>query len=346
MRVSFIIPLYNCLPLTQAMLASLQATLPAGLTHEIILVDDGSTDGTREWLKTLTGDPFRVVFNARNLGYAGANNRAAALARGEFLALLNNDLVLQPRWLEPMLRAHRRLGARAGLVGNVQLETKSGAVDHAGIVLNANGKPEHLRVRPNFVSRLLRPARVMPAPLTAIERVTLGVKSGEFLSIVGPSGCGKSTILNLVAGLDRPSEGTIVLNGVQVDRPNPSVGFMLQKDLLLPWRTIVHNVEFGLEARGLSTAETKMIKYVEVNAQKCGIPEQAHKQLNENHAHTTKLTTQVCNVAAQQAQAQQRGPAGPSLSDVLGSPALPEARPSKRGGGSTFDTLSGNVLAR
>jgi hypothetical protein len=98
--------------------------------------------------------------------------------------------------------------------------------------------------------------------------------------------------------------------------------------------------------RGLSTAETKMIKYVEVNAQKCGIPEQAHKQLNENHAHTTKLTSQVCNVAAQQAQAQQRGPAGPSLSDVLGSPALPEARPSKRGGGSTFDTLSGNVLAR
>lgn len=98
--------------------------------------------------------------------------------------------------------------------------------------------------------------------------------------------------------------------------------------------------------RGLSTAETKMIKYVEVNAKKCGIPEQAHKQLNENHSHTAKLTTQVCNVAAQQAQAQQRGPAGPSLSDVLGSPALPDARPSKRGGGSTFDTLSGNVLSR
>jgi hypothetical protein len=98
--------------------------------------------------------------------------------------------------------------------------------------------------------------------------------------------------------------------------------------------------------RGLSTAETKMIKYVEVNARKCGIPEQAHKQLNENHSHTTKLTAQVCNAAAQQAQAQQRGPAGPSLSDVLGSPTLPEARPSKRGGGSTFDTLSGNVLAR
>lgn len=98
--------------------------------------------------------------------------------------------------------------------------------------------------------------------------------------------------------------------------------------------------------RGLSTAETKMIKYVEANGQKCGIPEQAHKQLNENHGHTTKLTTQVCNVAAQQAQAQQRGPAGPSLSEALGSTALPEARPARRGGGSTFDTLSGNVLER
>jgi GT2 family glycosyltransferase len=145
------------------MLASLQATLPAGLAHEIVFVDDGSTDGTRDWLQTLPGDPFRVVLNERNLGYAGANNRAAAVARGEFLVLLNNDLVLQPRWLEPMLRAQRRLGARAGLVGNIQLDAKSGAVDHAGIVLNANGKPEHLRERPPFFSRLLRPERAMPA---------------------------------------------------------------------------------------------------------------------------------------------------------------------------------------
>src|SRR5687767_66385 len=103
MKVSFIIPLYNCLPLTQAMLASLQATLPAGLAHEIIFVDDGSTDGTREWLATLTAPPFRVLLNERNLGYAIANNRAAAVARGEFLVLLNSDLVLQPGWLEPML---------------------------------------------------------------------------------------------------------------------------------------------------------------------------------------------------------------------------------------------------
>src|SRR5437764_725708 len=117
------------------MVGSLRATLPAAMTHEIILVDDGSTDGTREWLATL-GDPFRVVLNDRNRGYAVANNRGAAIARGDFLALLNNDLILLPRWLEPMLAAHATLGLRAGVIGNVQLDAGTGIVDHAGIIIN------------------------------------------------------------------------------------------------------------------------------------------------------------------------------------------------------------------
>jgi len=148
MQVSFVIPLYNCLPLTQAMVASLQASLPAGLAHEIILVDDGSTDGTREWLATLRA-PFQVVLNERNLGYAAANNRGAARARGDLLALLNNDLVLSPGWLEPMLAAHRSLGERAGLIGNVQLDAATGEIDHAGIAINLKGKPQHLRALPD-----------------------------------------------------------------------------------------------------------------------------------------------------------------------------------------------------
>ena len=145
MQVSFVIPLYNCLPLTQAMVASLQAAMPSGLTHEIILVDDGSTDGTRAWLAGLASSPgpFRVILNERNLGYAAANNRGAATAQGEFLGLLNNDLVLSPGWLEPILGVHRRLGNRAGLVGNVQRNARTAAIDHAGIFINHRGKPEH-----------------------------------------------------------------------------------------------------------------------------------------------------------------------------------------------------------
>jgi len=146
-QVSFIIPLYDCVALTQATIASLQATLPQGLEHEIILVDDGSTDGTRAWLATLR-EPFRVVLHERNQGYAAANNHGAAIARGDVLALLNNDLVLTPRWLEPMLDLHRRLGPTAGLVGNIQREVATGAIDHAGIFINSKGKPEHARTLP------------------------------------------------------------------------------------------------------------------------------------------------------------------------------------------------------
>ena len=162
MQVSFVIPLYNCLPLTQAMVASLQTSLPPGLDHEIILVDDASTDGTQEWLATLR-PPFQVVLNERNLGYAAANNRGAALARGEILALLNNDLVLSPGWLEPMLAAHHTLGPRAGLIGNVQRNALTGAIDHAGIAINLKGKLEHIRTLPPPLSRILVPVRTAGA---------------------------------------------------------------------------------------------------------------------------------------------------------------------------------------
>ena len=162
MQVSFIIPLFNNLALTRACVASLQATLPAGLTHEIILVDDGSTDDTRSWLATL-GPPFRVVLNDRNLGYAAANNRAITHARGDVLALLNNDLVLLPRWLEPMLGAHRSLADRAGLIGNIQLDAGTGAIDHTGIIINQQGKPVHDRALPARRSRLFSSVRPVPA---------------------------------------------------------------------------------------------------------------------------------------------------------------------------------------
>jgi hypothetical protein len=92
-----------------------------------------------------------------------------------------------------------------------------------------------------------------------------------------------------------------------------------------------------------SQAELKMMKYVSQNAAKCGIPPQIPEQMKKTHEGTQATLKKVCGMA--QAQ-QQRAPAGPSLSEVLGSAAtLPEVTPTKKGG-STFDTLNGNVLAR
>ncbi|MCE2861101.1 MAG: hypothetical protein RIR76_1456 [Verrucomicrobiota bacterium] len=183
-RLSVVVPLFDCLALTRAMLDSLRSTLPAAVTHEIILVDDGSSDGTREWLRTareLQSAPFRVLFNERNLGFAGANNRAAALARGEVLALLNNDLVLLPGWLEPMLSALDRLGDRAGLVGNVQRDARTGATDHAGLELTPAAKPVHTRQTPGRFARLLQPVR----PVAAVTGACLLIRRSLWQELGG-----------------------------------------------------------------------------------------------------------------------------------------------------------------
>jgi O-antigen biosynthesis protein len=146
-QLSIVVPLFNCLAHTQAMLQSLQSSLPDGLRYEIILVDDGSTDGTREWLAALPA-PCRVILNETNLGYAAANNRGAAVATGESLLLLNNDLLFPRPWLEPMLTAQASLGAEAGLVGNIQRTVATREVDHSGLIINEKGKPEHDRQLP------------------------------------------------------------------------------------------------------------------------------------------------------------------------------------------------------
>ena len=88
-------------------------------------------------------------------------------------------------------------------------------------------------------------------------------------------------------------------------------------------------------------AEVKMIKFVEGNAKKCGIPPNVGEQMKKGHAGTEQLLAKVCAAAAQGPA----GPAGPSLSEALGSASLPEAKSMKKGG-STFDTLNGNVLTR
>jgi GT2 family glycosyltransferase len=148
LKVSFIVPLFNHIEHSKAMLASLQASLPPGLTHEIILVDDASTDGTLDWLRTLDLPQVQVVLNPTNLGFARANHAGEALATGNVLALLNNDLILNPGWLEPMLAVVQNPQLGAGAVGNVQTRVADCALDHSGVHVTPSGQLDHVRVLP------------------------------------------------------------------------------------------------------------------------------------------------------------------------------------------------------
>jgi NitT/TauT family transport system ATP-binding protein len=93
--------------------------------------------------------------------------------------------------------------------------------------------------------------------LTAVQGVNIAIRDGEVVSLIGPSGCGKSTLLNIGSGLTAPSEGQAFVEGALVNGPNEQVAFMLQKDLLLPWRTIAENIMFGVEIQGVPAPERK-----------------------------------------------------------------------------------------
>lgn len=81
----------------------------------------------------------------------------------------------------------------------------------------------------------------------ALENISFAINSGEFVAIIGPSGCGKSTLLSMIAGLLTPSKGHIFLNGAPLTASRTRIGYMLQKDHLFEWRTILSNVLLGLE---------------------------------------------------------------------------------------------------
>ena len=91
--------------------------------------------------------------------------------------------------------------------------------------------------------------------LLAVDRVNLAVDRAEFVVLVGPSGCGKSTILRAIAGLNETESGSISVDGKVVDGPPEHVGFMFQRDTLLPWLTVRGNIEVGLELAGIAPAQ-------------------------------------------------------------------------------------------
>ncbi|MBI2773222.1 MAG: ABC transporter ATP-binding protein [Chloroflexi bacterium] len=103
-------------------------------------------------------------------------------------------------------------------------------------------------------------------PLLALEDVSFAARPGEFVGLVGPSGCGKSTCLNLLAGLTAPSAGSVEHHGAQVAGVNTKVGYITQDDNLLPWRSLLANVELGLEFRGVPREEwrRRALEFIEL----------------------------------------------------------------------------------
>lgn len=107
-------------------------------------------------------------------------------------------------------------------------------------------------------------SRVFPGsrgagPVTALQPTDLTIAANDFITILGPSGCGKSTLLRIVAGLDQPTSGEVLLNGRPVTRPGADRGMVFQSYTLFPWLTVAENIAFGLREKGMAEAGQKEI---------------------------------------------------------------------------------------
>ncbi len=102
--------------------------------------------------------------------------------------------------------------------------------------------------------------------VVAFQDITFALQPEEILAIVGPSGCGKSTLFNVIAGLQPPTIGEVVVDGTLVSDAKGHVGYMLQKDLLLPWRSVLDNVALGLEVKGVGREQRYAVARKLINA--------------------------------------------------------------------------------
>lgn len=101
---------------------------------------------------------------------------------------------------------------------------------------------------------------------SVLDDINLEFNKGEFVSILGPSGCGKSTLLNVIAGLEKSTEGKIILNRKEIKGAGPDRAVMFQESALFPWLNVIHNVEFGMKMAGIAPKERreKALKYLKM----------------------------------------------------------------------------------
>lgn len=127
----------------------------------------------------------------------------------------------------------------------------------------------------------------------ALKEVSFDINEGEFISLVGPSGCGKSTLLSIIAGLERPTSGTVYIDGEAVTGPSEKIGFMPQKDQLFPWRTIWGNVTLGPELRrqGDTSLAASLLERYGLSDFKKNVPSQLSGGMRQRCALIRTLAT-------------------------------------------------------
>ncbi len=145
------------------------------------------------------------------------------------------------------------------------------------------------------VSRVFPGVRGGP-PTRALEPTRLEVAENDFITILGPSGCGKSTLLRIVAGLDRPSAGRVLLDGREVKGPGPDRGMVFQSYTLFPWLTVAENIAFGLKEKGVRESERRDIvaAYVEKVGLR-GFENHYPKQLSGGMQQRTAIARALAN---------------------------------------------------
>ena len=144
-------------------------------------------------------------------------------------------------------------------------------------------------------------SRVFPgvrgaAPVRALEPTTLTLAENDFITILGPSGCGKSTLLRIVAGLDRPTAGRVLLDGREVRGPGADRGMVFQSYTLFPWLTVADNIAFGLRERGMPLGQRRAIvaEYVD-KVGLSGFENHYPKQLSGGMQQRTAIARALAN---------------------------------------------------
>jgi NitT/TauT family transport system ATP-binding protein len=144
-------------------------------------------------------------------------------------------------------------------------------------------------------------SRVFPgvrgaAPVRALEPIVLSVAENDFITILGPSGCGKSTLLRIVAGLDRPSAGRVLLDGREVRGPGADRGMVFQSYTLFPWLTVAENIAYGLREKGMPARERDAVvaAYIEKVGLR-GFENHYPKQLSGGMQQRTAIARALAN---------------------------------------------------